>query len=327
MPNTPIDEHSEEFDELAGLYALDVLEGDELARFETHSDGCERCRLMVRLDREALARVALAAPAMDPSPDFKARLMRRAAEELAASAASAASGAGTSAGPDAHPVTPADLADRLRRGVELGDRQRGREPAEGSEPPTLDADRARLGVRIETPEAGGRLRGGSDPAELGGPGGRETDRPERGERGEPLQLRPRPSNVVPLWRRSPWMSALAAVLVVALVTAGAFSYENQTVATYELTGSAAGSARVVVRRSGAAELNMSGVPNPEPGFVYEAWIIPPGKQPVAAGTTDRGDAELKLQGDLRGTTVAITKERGRVDQPTSTPIMATVVQS
>ena len=87
MPNTPIDGHSEEFDELAGLYALRVLEGDELARFEVHSADCERCRLMVRLDREALARVALAAPAMDPSPDFKARLMRRAAEELAASAA------------------------------------------------------------------------------------------------------------------------------------------------------------------------------------------------------------------------------------------------
>src|ERR671933_1127248 len=84
MPPTPVDDHTDEFEQLAGLSALDVLEGDELARFERHAAGCERCRLMERLDREALAR---AAPEMDPSPDFKARLMERAAQELAATAA------------------------------------------------------------------------------------------------------------------------------------------------------------------------------------------------------------------------------------------------
>src|SRR4029077_21041143 len=91
MSHTPIDEHSEEFDQLAGLHALRALEGDELDRFEVQSAECERCQLMVRLDREALARVALLAPAMDPSPDFKDRLMRRAAEELATLAAPASS--------------------------------------------------------------------------------------------------------------------------------------------------------------------------------------------------------------------------------------------
>jgi len=264
MTNTPIDGHSEEFDELAGLYALRVLDGDELARFEVHSADCERCQLMVRLDREALARVALVAPAMDPSPDFKARLMRRAAAELAVSAGATAS---------------ADQTTLQSAAPQLAD--------ESVQAPPLIA------------------------------------RPSL----EPTQLRPRPANVVSFWRRSPWMSALAAVFVVALVTAGVFTYENQTVATYELTGSVTGSARVGVRRSGAAELDMTGVPNPEPGFIYEAWIIPPGKQPVAAGTTATGDAKLPLSGDLAGTTVAITKERGRVDQPTSTPILATVVQA
>jgi anti-sigma-K factor RskA len=259
MSNTPIDGHSEEFDELAGLYALRVLDGDELDRFEAHSADCERCQLMVRLDREALARVALVAPAMDPSPDFKARLMRRAAEELAAAGAATASTDQTTQRPAA-----AIAAD---------------------EPPLINTPRV-----------------------------------------EPIQLRPRPANVVSFWRRSPWMSALAAVFVVALVTAGAFTFENQTVATYELTGSVPGSARVVVRRSGAAELDMTGVPNPEPGFIYEAWIIASGK-PVAAGITTTGDAKLPLSGDLRGTTIAITKERSRVDQPTSDPILATVVQS
>jgi anti-sigma-K factor RskA len=250
MPNTPNNEHTDEFEQLAGLYALHLLEGDELARFEGHSAECERCRLMVRVDRETLARVSLLAPAMDPSPDFKTRLMRRAAEELEQKASAASTPAAT-------------------------------QPA--------------------SPEA------------VEGP--------------EPTQLRPRPTNVVSFWRRSPWMSALAAVFVVALVTAGAFAFENQPVATYELTGSAPGSARVVVRRSGAAELDMNGVPNPEPGFVYEAWIIPPGTKPIAAGTTTTGEAKLELPGNVRGATVAITKERGRVDAPTSDPILFTVVQS
>jgi len=80
MPPTPVDDHTDEFEQLAGLSALDVLEGDELARFEAHAAHCERCRVIERLDREALA---LAAPEMEPSPDFKARLMQRAAAELA----------------------------------------------------------------------------------------------------------------------------------------------------------------------------------------------------------------------------------------------------
>jgi anti-sigma-K factor RskA len=137
---------------------------------------------------------------------------------------------------------------------------------------------------------------------------------------------PRPS-VVPFWRRTRWASALAAILVVGLVSVGAFTYENQVVASYPLNGSAPGNAVVVVRRSGAAELQMSGVPNPPAGFVYEAWVIPPAGQPVAAGVTPSGDARLSLPGDVRGKTVAVTQERTRVDAPTSPPIMATVVES
>jgi anti-sigma-K factor RskA len=236
MSATPVDGHSDEFEQLAGLAALDVLEGDELGRFERHAAQCERCQVMVRLDREALAAVSLAAAPMDPSPDFKARLMRRAATELAAS-------------------TP---------------------------------------VR---------------------------------EMPEPVPIRPRPPNVIPLWRRSPAISALAAVLVIGLVSFGAYSYENQPVATYELSGSAPGKAVVIVRRSGMAALVMEGVPDPEPGFLYEAWIIPQGGQPLAAGTTTRGNAEVPLPGNVRGTTVAITKERSRVDAPTPPVLMSTVVQS
>lgn len=237
MQHPLLDEHSHEFAQLAGLFALGVLEGDDLARFRAHANGCGRCRLMVRVDRQALTSLSLMGPAMDPSPDFKARLMRLAAEELAA---------------------PKDAT---------------------------------------APEAGLA----------------------------PTPLRGGPANVLRLWRRSPWASVVAAVFVVAVVAAGAFAFENQTVATYQLTGSAPGSAKVLVHRSGEAELDMTG-PSPDPGFVYEAWIIPRGStQPIAAGIINTGDATLKLSADLRGATVAITKERGRVDAPTSDPIMSAVV--
>src|SRR5579864_961240 len=168
MPPTPVDDHTEEFEQLAGLAALEILEGDEQHRFQAHAEHCERCRVMLRLDREVLAR---ATPEMDPSPDFKARLMQRAAQELA----------------DAEPG--------------------------------------------------------------------------------------RPPNIVqfPWWRRAPrWASALAAVLVLGILTVGGYSYENQVVATYPLAGTLQGSAIVNIRRSGAAELEMRGVASPPPGQIYEA---------------------------------------------------------
>jgi anti-sigma-K factor RskA len=230
MPPTPVDEHTEEFEQLAGLSALRVLEGEELDRFERHAAQCERCRMTLRLDREALARLALTAPEMEPSPDFKARLMRSAAEELRATAA--------------------------------------------------------------------------------------TQGPE------PIQLRPRPANVISFIRRSTWVSALAAVFAIAIVSFSAFTYLNQPIDVVQLEGTGQGTATVIIRRWGAAELEMKGIPDPEPGFVYEAWIIPPGRQPVAAGVAARGEARLALEGDPRGTTVAITKEPGRVSAPTSTPFLA-----
>lgn len=225
MPPTPVDDHTEEFEQLAGLAALDVLQGDELARFEQHAAQCERCRLMVQLDREALA---LAAPEMEPSPGFKARLMERASQELAEAARAA-------------------------------------------------------------------------------------------------EDEPRPGNVVqfPVWRRAPrWASALAAVFVLGVVALGGYGYENQVVASYPLTGSVAGSAVVNVRRSGAAELQLRGVANPPQGFLYEAWIIPPGGAPLPVGTAASGDATLPLSGTGSGVTVAITQERQRVDAPTSAPVLA-----
>jgi anti-sigma-K factor RskA len=267
MPPTPVDEHTEEFEQLAGLAALDVLEGDELVRFEAHLAGCERCRLMVRLDREALAR---AAPEMDPSPDFKARLMRRAAEEIAPRTAVV----------PAEPIPPRSSADK----------------------PVLATSRSRPNFFQQTlPRA-------------------HVARSVFGRGPRPVP------NVIPLWRRSPWVAALAAVFVIGLVTVGAFSYENQVVASYALTGSLRGNAVVNVRRSGAAELDLRGLEAPPPGRLYEAWIIPPDGKPIPAGVTQTGDATLPLNSIASGEVIAITQEATRVEAPTSPPVMATLIQ-
>jgi anti-sigma-K factor RskA len=246
MPSSPVDaaaDHSEDFEQLAGLAALDALEGDDLTTFRAHEAHCERCRLTVRMDRQTLGHLALAAEPMDASPDFKTRLMQRAAAELA----------------EPHQAAPIEAVA----------------PA----PP------------------------------------------------EPIPLRTRPANVVPFYRRA-WASGIAAVLVLGIAAAGVLQYLNQPVATYALSGSTPGTAQVVVRRNGSIELELSGVPDPPPGRVYEAWIIPPGQQPVAAGTTSRGSATLPLAGQARGSTVAITDELAPgVQAPSSAPILATSVQS
>ncbi|MBV9578965.1 MAG: anti-sigma factor [Chloroflexi bacterium] len=256
MPPTPVDDHTEEFEQLAGLAALGVLEGEDQARFDEHAATCERCRLMVQLDREALAR---AAPEMDPSPDFKARLLQRAAAELA--------------------------------------QEQQPSPLPQNEAPPTPLRHHQATPTVEDPKP------------------------------TPLAPEPLPPNVIPIWRRVQWPRAIAALLVVGLVTAGVVTYQNQVVASYALSGNLGGSAVVNVRRSGATELDMNGVQDPPPGYQYEAWIIPPGGQPVAAGTAPTGDATVPLAQLPSGATVAVTQERNRVDAPTSPPIMAVVVQS
>jgi hypothetical protein len=73
---------------------------------------------------------------------------------------------------------------------------------------------------------------------------------------------------------------------------------------------------------------MDGLPDPGPGYVYEAWLIPAGQQPVAAGTLASGQGSIGLSGDARGKTVAITRERTPVPpQPSSQPLIAGEVQS
>jgi Anti-sigma-K factor rskA len=139
---------------------------------------------------------------------------------------------------------------------------------------------------------------------------------------EPVPVRPR---VVP-FRRPAWVASLAAALVIALAGAGTYSYMNQVVTSVALAGSGPGQAVVQVKRSGAATLEMRGLPNPQPGYVYEAWIIRPGQAPAPAGTAASGQADLPLSGQVAGTTVAITQEVAPgVETPTLPPLWAAPV--
>jgi anti-sigma-K factor RskA len=66
------------FEELAAVYAVGALDGDDLARFEAHlAEGCARCTATLRYSREALHRLALAGPPAVPPPEVKAGLMAR----------------------------------------------------------------------------------------------------------------------------------------------------------------------------------------------------------------------------------------------------------
>jgi predicted ribosomally synthesized peptide with SipW-like signal peptide len=122
------------------------------------------------------------------------------------------------------------------------------------------------------------------------------------------------------------VASLAAALVIGLAGVSTYAYMNQVVTSVPLTGSGPGQAVVEVRRSGAATLEMRGLPAPPAGYVYEAWIIPPGQPPVPAGTTASGQAQLPLTGQVQGATVAITLEQAPgVNAPTSPPLLAAPV--
>jgi anti-sigma-K factor RskA len=71
---------------------------------------------------------------------------------------------------------------------------------------------------------------------------------------------------------------------------------------------------------------VAGVPVPEPGHLYEMWLIDDEGTPVAVGTfTPGADDELviaRLEQSTEGfATFAVTVEQERVDAPTSDPVL------
>jgi hypothetical protein len=70
------------FDDLAAVYAVSALDGEDLVRFEVHlAEGCSRCAQMLLDSREALAQVALAEPPAVPPAGVRSALLARVAAD------------------------------------------------------------------------------------------------------------------------------------------------------------------------------------------------------------------------------------------------------
>jgi hypothetical protein len=76
-------EHSTDFEELVALRALGVpLEGAEEAAFTRHCVTCPVCVTLIERDQVALRSLLTAAPALEPSPELRTRILARATAEL-----------------------------------------------------------------------------------------------------------------------------------------------------------------------------------------------------------------------------------------------------
>jgi anti-sigma-K factor RskA len=71
----------EDVHELSALYALDVLSGEERARFEEHLDGCERCRSELEGLRDAASSLAFAVEGPAPPPELRGQILAAAVAE------------------------------------------------------------------------------------------------------------------------------------------------------------------------------------------------------------------------------------------------------
>jgi anti-sigma-K factor RskA len=70
--------HHETFDELAAVYAVGALDGDDLVRFEAHlRDGCPECEAVLREATESLASLARSETPMIPPAHVRDALLRR----------------------------------------------------------------------------------------------------------------------------------------------------------------------------------------------------------------------------------------------------------
>lgn len=109
-----------------------------------------------------------------------------------------------------------------------------------------------------------------------------------------------------------WLLPLAAVIVMLLAGGGLLQRQvaqERIVAVAPLENRLErGQAQLVVRGSGEAVVQLSGFDDLNDGRVYQAWVIRPNSQPLATGASTRGDGTLTLDGDVRGTRVAVTIE-------------------
>ncbi|MDX6475109.1 MAG: hypothetical protein QOH95_620 [Gaiellaceae bacterium] len=67
--------------ELSALYALDVLSGEDRARFEEHLDDCEQCQADLDGLRDAASSLAFAVEGPAPPPELRGRILDAARAE------------------------------------------------------------------------------------------------------------------------------------------------------------------------------------------------------------------------------------------------------
>ncbi len=72
---------TDDLHELSALYALDVLSGDERARFEDHLESCERCQEELGGLRDAASSLAFAVEGPPPPAELRARILAAAHAE------------------------------------------------------------------------------------------------------------------------------------------------------------------------------------------------------------------------------------------------------
>jgi anti-sigma-K factor RskA len=116
------------------------------------------------------------------------------------------------------------------------------------------------------------------------------------------------------WHRWRWLLPVAA-LILALLAGGAL-VERELAATQVVAAAPMenrgdrGEGVVYVRRNGEGVIQLRDVGDLRNGQVYQAWVIPPGGTPIPTGASPSGDGTLALDGDVRGTTIAVTREPG-----------------
>jgi anti-sigma-K factor RskA len=128
------------------------------------------------------------------------------------------------------------------------------------------------------------------------------------------------TNVVPLLRRR-WVSRGLAVAAAAAacIAVGIGVSLSQSSHPQAISGS------VLVGSNGVATMHITSLPAAPSGKTYEAWVIPAGQQPIAAGLFPGGDdTTVQLRGTVpKHAVVAVTVEPdGGSTQPTTKPIFS-----
>jgi anti-sigma-K factor RskA len=154
---------------------------------------------------------------------------------------------------------------------------------------------------------------------------------------------PAPAPSATPWYRREWLPRVAALAAAAAIVGLAVwniqlrgtlddrEAELQRVASALSSGGApvavsgtAGNGLLITGEDGP--ILVAGVPAPEPGLLYEMWLIDEAGAPVAVGTFSPGtDDELviaRLERSVEGfATFAVTVEEERVEAPTGDPVL------